>query len=133
MVSYFTFNVNSGDLFFRGNIIRLTPKESILFYSLLKKHESFSFLSRKELIDAVWNRRGDIINNNNIQQLILQLRRKLKAIENPVIIENVFKRGYRITSPINIRHQPLEELIFADHTVMSDKNLLNCELLCLIE
>ncbi|EFH7843639.1 hypothetical protein GJ336_19775 [Escherichia coli] len=91
------FDDESGVLMFGKKSTRLSPKEAALFSSLLHKHQSDSFLPRNELAQSVWGERWEVISNNNIQQLILQLRRKIEAVDGPVIIENIYKRGYKMT------------------------------------
>ncbi|WP_426472924.1 winged helix-turn-helix domain-containing protein [Escherichia marmotae] len=93
----FNFDDESGVLMFGKRSTRLSPKEAALFSSLLHKHQSDSFLPRNELAQSVWGERWEVISNNNIQQLILQLRRKIDSVGGPVIIENIYKRGYKMT------------------------------------
>lgn len=91
------FDDETGVLMFGKKSTRLSPKEAALFSSLLYKQQSDSILPRNELAQSVWGERWEVISNNNIQQLILQLRRKIDAVGGPVIIENIYKRGYKMT------------------------------------
>lgn len=91
------FDDETGVLMFGKKSTRLSPKEAALFSTLLHKHQSDSILPRNELAQSVWGERWEVISNNNIQQLILQLRRKIDAVGGPVIIENIYKRGYKMT------------------------------------
>lgn len=97
MNSELNFDDETGVLMFGKKSIRLSPKEAALFSSLMHKQQSDSILPRNELAQSVWGERWEVISNNNIQQLILQLRRKIDAVGGPVIIENIYKRGYKMT------------------------------------
>lgn len=97
MTADLNFDDETGVLMFGKKSTRLSPKEAALFSSLLHKQRLDSILARNELAQSVWGERWEVISNNNIQQLILQLRRKIDAVGGPVIIENIYKRGYKMT------------------------------------
>lgn len=79
-----------------GAELRLEPRLSKLM-SVLMTH-SGSFVSRRDLIDAVWP--DSVVTEQSLTRAVSDLRKLLRAnLAAPPAIETASKQGYRLTSP----------------------------------
>lgn len=76
-----------------GNILYLTRKEYTLLEFLMR--HAGTILSRGMIMEHVWSIDSDPL-SNTIESHILNLRRKLNAIDRPNLIHNIPGRGYMI-------------------------------------
>lgn len=77
----------------RGLSVAISPKAADVLLVLLANRERF--VSKSELLDCVWPDAD--VNESNLTQSIYLLRGLFKKHGDPVVIENIPKRGYRLT------------------------------------
>jgi len=97
LLQFGTFQVNSRErvLLQDGHTVPLTPKALETLLVLLTHHGHV--VSKEELLRTVWS--DTFVDEGVLAQNILILR---KALGNPDWIENVPKRGYRFSAPVNL-------------------------------
>lgn len=86
-----TFSPLKGVIEYGGKTVRLTPKESMLLELLLRNKNQV--ISKEQILDKVWGLESDV-EMNNIEVYLSFLRRKLRSLKSPIMIETVRGIGY---------------------------------------
>lgn len=81
-----------GEIECKGNIVKLTSKESQLL-ELLARNKN-QVITKDQILDRVWGLDSDVEMNNNIEVYFSYLRRKLRKISSNVVIETIRGIGY---------------------------------------
>ena len=91
---------DSNEIWARGNVIKLTPKE--LEVLVLLYHNRGKTVSRSEILEEVW---GDSLGNNSgLTQVVSKLRRVFKDDpKRPKLIKTIPKLGYQLIPDHNLR------------------------------
>lgn len=81
----------------RGDIIILGYNESTALSLLINNPNQH--ISRAELIDEIWGKRGIIVDDNSLTQCISRLRKQLKhtSLNDIITIKTIPKVGYQVT------------------------------------
>lgn len=91
---------SSNELSHNNSLIQLEPKVMALL--LLLAESPGRTLSRDELFDALWP--GVVVSDDTLTQAVIKLRKALgETAKNPVYIQTVTKRGYRLHTDIVVR------------------------------
>lgn len=88
-----TFSPRNGEVRCGAALVRLTHKESQLL-ELLFRNKS-QIVTKDLILDKVWGLESEV-EMNNIEVNLSLLRRKLKSLQCPVVIETVRGLGYRL-------------------------------------
>ena len=82
----------------QGRVVRLRPRAMDVLLCLVSTAGKLA--SRRDLIDAVW--RTEYESDHALTQVIAELRAALEDdARNPMYIENVPRRGYRLVATVN--------------------------------
>lgn len=101
---YSLYNVNSGET------ITLLSTASECFLTLLE--EQGNIVSRKEMKEKVWGKRGVVVSSNTFYQTILNLRRSLeKAGAGNNIISTYYGKGVSIENSVSVTCQSISECV----------------------
>lgn len=93
----YSFQLDSGQLWFRGQEVRLTPKAAAVLKFLVSN--AGSPVSKAELFSAVWP--NVAVTDDALTTCIQELRRVLNDdAKHPQFIETRHRRGYRFISPL---------------------------------
>lgn len=87
-------HIQTGKVYRDQEEINLTAMEYKLL--LIFINHAGQTLSRKQILNAIWDDVGDFVNDNTLTVYIKRLREKLKATEEQPIISTVRGIGYRL-------------------------------------
>lgn len=92
----FRFDARTGQLWGEGREVGLTPRAAAVLHVLTARAQEL--VSKQELLEIVWG--GMAIGDDALTSCIQELRRALRDdARNPLIIETLYRRGYRLMVP----------------------------------
>lgn len=91
-IGLYSFNQNTGELFFKNEKTQLTNKESELLYLLFQNKNTT--IERDTILNEVWGDEGDYV-GRTLDVFISKLRKKLEADES-IKVSNVRGVGYKL-------------------------------------
>ena len=87
-------HIQAGKVYRNQEEVNLTAMEYKLL--LIFINHAGQTLSRKQILNAIWDDVGDFVNDNTLTVYIKRLREKLNATEKQPIISTVRGIGYRL-------------------------------------
>lgn len=81
-------------ILWQGKPLRVSPRQYRILEALALRRGTR--MSSRELYEAVWGNPFDISGDENLRVSMSQLRRRLKSVDAPNIIDNAFGLGYCI-------------------------------------
>lgn len=87
-------NIQNGKVYRKGNEILLTALEYKLL--LIFINNAGNIISRRQILNAIWDEAGNYVNDNTLTVYIKRLREKLGATEEHPLISTVRGLGYRL-------------------------------------
>ena len=93
MCRLFTFEENSGKLFYKNDYLELTKSELKIIQTLINNRSKV--VTRNELMDVLWNT-DEYILDNSLTVLISRMRSKIKKFCGNEIIQTKKGKGYFI-------------------------------------
>ncbi len=90
-----TLNVQERKLYIEGKHVSITPTEFDFLLYLMERDEAA--VSKKELLEQVWNCQDGLYEARMPDDLVKRLRRKLREYGASAIVETVWGYGYRLT------------------------------------
>ena len=94
----FSLNLKSRKIEQNGEELIFTPKECQMVYLLMNAWPDK--VSRQELVEVVWDKNGQYIEDNTIRVHVSRLREKLGTFEGKTYLETVRGVGYRWNLPV---------------------------------
>lgn len=91
-------NVRVGVVYSKIGNVKLTKKEFSLFVVLIKNISSPNGVGRNELLMSIWPERVSSIMNNNINQLLYRLKKKMILISDDIQFESLHGDFYRMNA-----------------------------------
>ena len=102
---------DSNEIWYRGNVIKLTPKEKEVL--VLLYNNKGKTVSRTRILDEVW--RDSLGNNSGLTQIVSKLRHIFKDNpKRPKLIKTIPKIGYKLVS----NHDLLSETNSEDRNIV---------------